>query len=122
MPALPDRAREVLPSGLAGFAGLVCAACCVVPLLAAGVLSGAGWAAAGAWMPGIAVALAALAGAATGPAAQAEHGVSSALDRDNRRAALARMSATMTVAVTAAHRAVPAAGSGPGSWSRRAVT
>lgn len=60
-----DLARRVLPSGLASLAGLACAACCVVPLLlGAGVLSGAGWATAGAWMPGIAVALAALAGTA----------------------------------------------------------
>ena len=65
MPTLADRARRVLPSGLTGLAGLACAACCAIPLLlAAGVLSGAGWAATGAWMPGIAVLLAALAGAA----------------------------------------------------------
>ncbi len=62
---LTDRAAQVLPSGLTGLAGLVCAACCALPLLlTAGVLSGAGWAAAGAGMPGIAVALAAPAGAA----------------------------------------------------------
>jgi mercuric ion transport protein len=61
---LADRARRVLPSGLAGLAGLACAACCAIPLLlAGGALSGAAWAAA-AWIPGIAVALAALAGAA----------------------------------------------------------
>ena len=65
MPTLADRARRVLPSGLTGLAGAACAACCAFPLLlAAGVLSGAGWAAAGAWMPGIAVALVASAGAA----------------------------------------------------------
>jgi hypothetical protein len=65
MPTLADRARRLLPSGLTSLAGLACAACCAIPLLlTAGVLSGAGWAAAGAWMPGIAVALAALAGAA----------------------------------------------------------
>jgi hypothetical protein len=65
MPTLVDRARRVLPSGLTGLAGLACAACCAIPLLlAAGVLSGAGWAAAGAWMPGAAIALAALAGGA----------------------------------------------------------
>jgi mercuric ion transport protein len=67
MPALDDRARRALPSGLAGLAslaGLACAASCAVPLvLAAGVFSGVGWASVGAWMPGIAVALAALAGA-----------------------------------------------------------
>ncbi len=65
MPTLADRARRPLPSGLTSLAGLACAACCAIPLLlTAGVLSGAGWAAAGAWMPGIAIALAALAGAA----------------------------------------------------------
>lgn len=65
MPTLADRARRVLPASLAGLAGLACAACCAIPLLlTAGVLSGAGWAVAGSWLPGIAVALAALAGAA----------------------------------------------------------
>jgi len=65
MPKLAERARRVLPSGLTGLAGLACAACCAIPLLlAAGVLSRAGWAAAGAWMPGIATVLAALAVAA----------------------------------------------------------
>jgi small multidrug resistance family-3 protein len=62
MATLADLARRILPAGLASLAGLACAACCAVPLLlGAGVLSGAGWAVAGAWMPGIAVALAALA-------------------------------------------------------------
>ena len=65
MPTITDRVRQVLPSGLTGLAGLACAACCAIPvLLAAGVLSGAGWAAAGEWMPGAAVALAGLAGVA----------------------------------------------------------
>jgi hypothetical protein len=65
MPTLVDRLRRVLPSSLTGLAGLACAACCAIPvLLAAGVLSGAGWAAAGAWLPGVAVALTALAGGA----------------------------------------------------------
>ncbi|MEU1605756.1 hypothetical protein [Micromonospora matsumotoense] len=65
MPKTADHARRVLPSGLTGLAAVACAACCAIPLLlAAGVLSGAGWAAAGAWMPGIAIALAALAGGA----------------------------------------------------------
>lgn len=60
-----DLARRILPSGLASLAGLACAACCAVPfLLGAGVLSGTGWAVAGAWMPGIAVAVTALAVAA----------------------------------------------------------
>jgi hypothetical protein len=59
-----DRRRRLLPKGLTGLAGAACAACCLIPmLLAAGVLSGAGWAAAGAWMPGIAVVLAGLAAA-----------------------------------------------------------
>jgi mercuric ion transport protein len=54
-----------LPSGLTGLAGIACAACCAIPLLlAAGVLSGAGWALATAWLPGIAVVLTALAAAA----------------------------------------------------------
>jgi mercuric ion transport protein len=62
---LADRARRVLPSGLAGLAGLACAACCAIPLLlAGGALSATAWAAAAAWIPGIAVALAALAGPA----------------------------------------------------------
>jgi len=65
MPTVVDRVRRVLPSSLTGLAGLACAACCAIPvLLAAGVLSGAGWAAAGAWLPGVAVALTALAGGA----------------------------------------------------------
>jgi mercuric ion transport protein len=65
MPTLADRVRGLLPSSLAGLAGVACAACCALPLLlGAGVLSGAGWAAAGDWMPGIAVLLAALAGTA----------------------------------------------------------
>ncbi len=59
---IDHRTRRGLPSGLTGLAGLACAACCAIPLLlAAGVFSGAGWAAASAWMPGIAIALAALA-------------------------------------------------------------
>ena len=63
MPTLADRGRQLLPSSLTGLAGAACAACCVLPLLlAAGVLSGAGWAVAVAWMPGIAVAFAGLAG------------------------------------------------------------
>ena len=74
MPRLADRARRVLPSGLTSLAGLACAACCAIPfLLAAGVLSGAGWAAAGAWMPGIAVALAGLAGGAWWWASRRRH-------------------------------------------------
>ena len=60
----PD-VRRFLRGGLTGLAGIACAACCAIPfLLAAGVLGGAGWAAAGWIMPGVAVALTALAGAA----------------------------------------------------------
>jgi len=74
MPTMTDRARRALPSGLTGLAGLACAACCAIPvLLAAGLLSGAGWAVAGAWMPGVAVALAALAGGAWWWAARRRH-------------------------------------------------
>ncbi|MCW3816049.1 hypothetical protein ONA91_16530 [Micromonospora sp. DR5-3] len=52
-----------MPSGLTGLAVTACAACCVLPaLLAAGVIGGAGWAAANRFMPGVAVALAVLAG------------------------------------------------------------
>jgi mercuric ion transport protein len=59
MPSLVERAHRLLPSGLTGLAGVACAACCVIPMLfAAGILSGAGWAAAGAWMPGLTVVLA----------------------------------------------------------------
>jgi mercuric ion transport protein len=64
MPRLADRARQVLPRGLAGLATLACAACCAIPwLLTAGAISGAGWGIAGSWMPGMAVVLTALAGA-----------------------------------------------------------
>lgn len=66
MPA--DRAsagRRLLPSGLASLAGLACIGCCAIPLLlTAGVLGGSAWAGLGRVMPGIAVALAALAGLA----------------------------------------------------------
>lgn len=55
-----DRLRRILPGGLGGLTGLACALCCVVPiLLAAGVVGGAGWAALGRVLPGVAVALAA---------------------------------------------------------------
>ncbi|MFE9688654.1 hypothetical protein [Micromonospora sp. NPDC005806] len=58
-----NRLRRTLPSGMTGLAGAACAACCVLPpLLAAGVLGGAGWAAVNRFLPGIAVALAVLAG------------------------------------------------------------
>ncbi|MBW6440238.1 hypothetical protein KZ829_41600 [Actinoplanes hulinensis] len=65
MPAITDRARRLLPSGLTGLAGVACAACCLIPVLVtAGVLSGAGWAVAVAWLPGLAVVLAVAAGGA----------------------------------------------------------
>jgi len=55
-------ARRLMSVGLTGLAGTACLACCAIPLLlAAGVLSGAGWAIAGQWMPGIAISLVALA-------------------------------------------------------------
>ncbi|GAA2636690.1 hypothetical protein [Paractinoplanes durhamensis] len=74
MPTLADRARRTLPSGLTGLAGAACAACCLIPaLLAAGVLSGAGWTAAGAWMPGIAVVLAVLSAGAWWWASRRRH-------------------------------------------------
>jgi mercuric ion transport protein len=57
--------RRLLPSGLGGLTALACVLCCVVPiLLAAGVLSGVGWAVAGRVLPGVAVALAAATGLA----------------------------------------------------------
>jgi hypothetical protein len=55
-------ARRLVSAGLTGLAGTACLACCAIPLLlAVGVLSGAGWAIAGQWMPGIALSLVALA-------------------------------------------------------------
>ncbi|MBQ0897042.1 hypothetical protein KBX37_28825 [Micromonospora sp. U56] len=63
MPTPADRLRRLLPSGMTGLAGAACAACCVLPaLLAAGLLGGAGWAAVNRFLPGVAVALAVLAG------------------------------------------------------------
>jgi hypothetical protein len=58
-----ERLRQLLPTSLGSLAGVACAACCIIPLLlAAGVIGGTGWAAAGRFMPGVAVGLAALAG------------------------------------------------------------
>jgi len=52
--------RRWFPVGLGGLTGLACLLCCLIPvLLAAGVLGGAGWAAFGRVLPGVAVALAA---------------------------------------------------------------
>lgn len=63
MPTPADRMRRLLTSGATGLAAAACAACCVLPpLLAAGVIGGAGWAAVNRFLPGVAVALAALAG------------------------------------------------------------
>ncbi|MCP2323269.1 mercuric ion transport protein [Hamadaea flava] len=57
--------RKVLPGSLGSLAGLACLLCCAIPfLLAAGVLGGAGWAALGQILPGIALVLAAAAGLA----------------------------------------------------------
>ena len=54
--------RQLLPKGLAALAGLACVAFCAIPwLIAAGILGAAGWAGFISWLPGIAVALAALA-------------------------------------------------------------
>ncbi|MFR9779497.1 hypothetical protein ACL02O_25995 [Micromonospora sp. MS34] len=48
---------------MTGLAGAACAACCALPaLLAAGILGGASWAAVNRFLPGVAVALAVLAG------------------------------------------------------------
>jgi mercuric ion transport protein len=66
--------RRIVPAGLSGLAGVACAACCAIPLLlAAGVLGGAGWAAAGRVMPGITVGLAAVAGLAWWRVARRRH-------------------------------------------------
>ncbi|MET8836792.1 hypothetical protein ABZV78_23145 [Micromonospora sp. NPDC004540] len=63
MPTPADRLRRLLPSSMTGLAATACAACCVLPpLLAAGILGGAGWAAVNRSLPGVAVALAVLAG------------------------------------------------------------
>jgi mercuric ion transport protein len=76
MPNAADRLarRRLLPSGLTGLAGLACAACCAIPfLLAAGVLGGAGWAALGQWMPGVAIILTVLAAGAWWWASRRRH-------------------------------------------------
>ncbi|MBM0256105.1 hypothetical protein [Micromonospora sp. 4G55] len=62
MPTIADRLRRLLPSGMTGLAATACAACCVLPPLLAAGLGGAGWAAANRFMPGVAIALAVLAG------------------------------------------------------------
>ena len=71
--AMP-RVRRVVSAGLTGLAGTACLACCAVPaLLAAGVVSGAGWTIAGRWVPGIAVSLVALAALAWWRATRHRH-------------------------------------------------
>ena len=54
-----NRLRRVLPGSLGSLTGLACALCCAIPLLAAGILGGAGWAFLGQVLPGVALALAA---------------------------------------------------------------
>ena len=57
------RTRRRLPVALAGLAAVACVACCALPLLlAAGAVSGAGWAITGRWLPAVAVLLIASAG------------------------------------------------------------
>lgn len=47
-----------MPTVLAGLGAIACVACCALPLLlAAGGLSGVGWAITGQWLPAIAVLL-----------------------------------------------------------------
>lgn len=57
------RTRRRLPLALAGLAAVACVACCALPLLlAAGAVSGVGWAMTGRWLPALAVLLIASAG------------------------------------------------------------
>jgi hypothetical protein len=50
------RTRRRLPAALAGLAAVACVACCALPLLlAAGTVSGVGWAVTGRWLPAIGV-------------------------------------------------------------------
>ena len=54
----PTRTRPPLPMILAALAAVACVACCALPLLlAAGALSGAGWAITGQWLPALTVLL-----------------------------------------------------------------
>ena len=58
-----DRTRRRLPAALAALAAVACVACCALALLlAAGAVSGVGWAITGRWLPAIAVLLIASAG------------------------------------------------------------
>jgi mercuric ion transport protein len=62
-PSNPVRSRRRLPVALAGLAAIACVACCALPLLlAAGAVSGAGWAITGQWLPALAALLIASAG------------------------------------------------------------
>ncbi|MET7714741.1 hypothetical protein [Streptomyces sp. NPDC005407] len=64
---MPDPAAETrphrTPKALAGLAGLACVACCALPVLITAGVIGAGASAFVGWLPAIAIALAALAGA-----------------------------------------------------------
>ncbi|MET9829458.1 hypothetical protein ABZ078_09130 [Streptomyces sp. NPDC006385] len=62
-PAADPRTKRT-PKALAGLAGLACLACCLLPALITAGVVGAGVSAAVGWLPGIALALAALAAAA----------------------------------------------------------
>lgn len=54
MTSVSDRTRRRLPTALAGLGAVACVACCALPLLlAAGALSGAGWAITGQWLPAV---------------------------------------------------------------------
>lgn len=58
MTTVSDRTRRRRPTALAGLGAIACVACCALPLLlAAGALSGAGWAITGRWLPALAVLL-----------------------------------------------------------------
>lgn len=89
MPRLAHRARQLLPPGLTGLAGAAYVACCAIPLLlATGLLTGAGWAIAGRWMPAIATVLTAVAVAAWWSASRrrpCDHPVAGAVDSQGVR-------------------------------------
>ncbi|MFC9245772.1 hypothetical protein ACFT7S_17690 [Streptomyces sp. NPDC057136] len=65
---MPDAAAEPTPrrtpKALASLAGLACVACCLLPVLIAAGVVGAGASAVVSWLPAAALALAALAGTA----------------------------------------------------------
>ncbi|WP_406424016.1 hypothetical protein OH809_03755 [Streptomyces sp. NBC_00873] len=63
---MPDRAadprpKQRTPKALASLAGLACVACCLLPVLIAAGVVGAGASAVVGWLPALALALAALA-------------------------------------------------------------